>query len=767
MDEPRSKGKVERRDFLPLLNGLNPKPSGEWTMFSCPLPGHGSGGGDRNRSAGLSKSGYIGCFAGCDFKELADELRKRGGDTNGAHPARSSPRGSYGEAPIPKNKIPDGHYVMVEAYEYRDAAGTLIAVKKREEAPDADSKKGYDKRFRWRLPDSQSWDGFQGKLKLEDVPLWGCESLPDDKSIRVWFAEGEKATKAIRAQGELAVCTGSGSSQREFGESLEVLRGRDVLLWPDNAKDGVDYMREVQKALRGIARTATVIRAPVGPTEDAHEYFYRDKGTVDALLANVLTKPQVDEIGHDHFRVRIPVDGGEVAWEFADLRTGRSMGQITLQSNATISLVRPGAEVEPYNQELNLKSLSTRESLRRALEQQFGGKGDGLNWATLQSTAYARVVTAWEETDRVMHLMDMPDIGDNRFLIDRWLPWKAPTIIFGKGGSLKSYIVGWLILHLAIGEDLPTGDTVKQSNVLVVDFEDPAAWQERFRRLLVGMGYGGYSPDDFLRQLPIKFWAADRGQSLESQRDALKRAIRKHAIDVIVIDSAMPACGGKPEDSDVSMAFFNTIHALDITSLIISHVGHAEFDAGMRRPYGNVLWENQPRRLFAVMRDDDEDTDDIPVMVRNTKVNRGKKAAPIGLTFHFDTGPNNDDTGPVIVDVLADVRSVAAFASKLGTAEQIRSALRRAKGPLTLGELCDELGIPDTRAGSIRQAVNRMPDVINLDKHTAGGRGKKARYGLLAPGESPPEPAPQAALEGMPEKVDARTAAKRRSQPHA
>lgn len=745
--KPRDSQPVQREELLPLVNNLDPKKVGSWVMFHCPVPSHGKGAGDKDRSAGISDNGFMGCFGGCDFKALIETLRERSGVRPGASGAR----------PDTKKKLDENAWIDVETYDYRDADGTQIAIKLRREQPDPESSKGYSKDFRWKLPNAKAWDGFHGKLKAADVPLWGAETISKaSPGLRVWFTEGEKACKALRSVGEIATCAGGGGSQREFSEGvLDVLAGRTVVIFPDNDKTGKDYAREIRKLLRGIAKSVAIVSAPVGPGEDAFEYIHRDHGTVEDLLAGVLTDISIEVHGYDHFTIRIPVDSAIVAFDFEDMKMVK---RDELKTNMTVTVTGPGQEAEPYNQEINLKSQSTRQGLVTLLKGQFGT--DIGNWTTFVSTGYARAVKAWEDSDRVVQVMDLPDVGSQKFVVDKYVPEKAPMLIFGKGGSLKSYFVALLVLHMSLGEEFVGGLYVKPQNILIVDFEDPASWQERFVRLLKGMGLGGYDEREFLRQLPIKFWAADRGSSLESQRDALRRAIKRHEIDTIVIDSAMPACGGKPEDSDVSLAFFNTIHSLDVTSVIISHVGHGEFDAGMRRPYGNVLWENQPRRIFAVIRNDDNDSDDIDIMLNNTKVNRGKKAQPMGYRFHFE---DDEHEGPITVDSITNVKEVYEFASKLSTSDQIRAALARSKEPLTLGEIADELGMPRSKIGALRAQVHRMKSqIINLDAGVAG-RGNKARYALMVAGQPPPV-APQQGLEGM---NIAPTNAKTRSHAHA
>jgi putative DNA primase/helicase len=63
-----------------VLGGVR-KGVGEW-LVRCPCPNHGKGRGDRSPSLSIGESPggqfLVHCFAGCDFREVMDELRRRG-----------------------------------------------------------------------------------------------------------------------------------------------------------------------------------------------------------------------------------------------------------------------------------------------------------------------------------------------------------------------------------------------------------------------------------------------------------------------------------------------------------------------------------------------------------------------------------------------------------------------------------------------------------------------------------------------------------------
>lgn len=136
-----------------------------------------------------------------------------------------------------------------QTWELRDAAGELVAQHIREDVAGG-------KHIRWRMPD--------GTWKLDrptaQLPLYGAQeaaTAPAGTSIVV--CEGEKATDALRAVCTphraplVAVGTVTGATGTPSAESLEVLRGRTVILWPDADAPGFEHMGRIAEALIGVA----------------------------------------------------------------------------------------------------------------------------------------------------------------------------------------------------------------------------------------------------------------------------------------------------------------------------------------------------------------------------------------------------------------------------------------------------------------------------------------------------------------------------------
>src|SRR5690606_9153841 len=161
-------------------------------------------------------AGVLRCFAGCDFRDVIAALR-----------------GTTRPAPAPIRRAQES---LVKLYQYKDEDGTVLAEKGRFETTDG------RKSFRWRLPGSDSWSG---GVDLKALPLYGVQLLKQSNEP-VYFVEGEKACEACWEQGLVAVTHPGGAGTKDFGESLDVLKGRTVYLWPDNDPPGAAHMALVQ-----------------------------------------------------------------------------------------------------------------------------------------------------------------------------------------------------------------------------------------------------------------------------------------------------------------------------------------------------------------------------------------------------------------------------------------------------------------------------------------------------------------------------------------
>src|SRR5215212_7616789 len=81
----------------------------------------------------------------------------------------------------------------------------------------------------------------------------------------VVLVEGEKARDALASIYPQTLGTVTGAESTPSPESLEVLRGRRVVLWPDNDGPGWAHMECIGTALQGIAAEVCLFKWPDAP----------------------------------------------------------------------------------------------------------------------------------------------------------------------------------------------------------------------------------------------------------------------------------------------------------------------------------------------------------------------------------------------------------------------------------------------------------------------------------------------------------------------
>lgn len=238
---------------------------------------------DRTPSLGLKDGAngcaVIHCLAGCKPENILEAL---GLSMRDLFPEKSHQRPHI---PLPNHAgKANGHVngaakppaakptvVATKEWELLDPHGGYVATHVRKDLSDG------RKAVRWRI--GQTWN--LGDTALVDLPLYGCHLLAARPNVAVVVTEGEKAADAVTARGVLAVGTVTGASACPSDRSLDVLLGRDVLLWPDNDEHGYEHMRMILAALEGVAKSVRVVRWKDAPPKgDAADF----KGTDDEFL---------------------------------------------------------------------------------------------------------------------------------------------------------------------------------------------------------------------------------------------------------------------------------------------------------------------------------------------------------------------------------------------------------------------------------------------------------------------------------------------------
>lgn len=285
------------------------------------------------------------------------------------------------------------------------------------------------------------------------------------------------------------------------------------------------------------------------------------------------------------------------------------------------------------------------------------------------------------------------------FSVHGWqLPRSHPAILFGDGGSMKSY----LALYAAGGiarQGIPT---------MYCDWElDGEDHHERLLAL-----FGESVPE-------VHYLRCDR--PLIDEADRIRREVGRLGIGYLVCDSVGFATPGPPESAEMAVGYFRAVRQIGVGgSLHLAHSTKSTTDDGSNdhkprlrglKPFGSVFWHNSARSTWYARRAD-EGTDDrvITVGLFHQKANTGALLRPVGLSVSFAV-PGKTQVAPT------DLAATSDLSSGLSLRQRLTHALQ--SGPRTIAELADDLDAKkDTIEKTLRRSKN--PDFLHV-VNTADG----------------------------------------------
>lgn len=232
-------------DFQTRVQGVHINGKG----FTCKCPSHD----DRHNSLSVSRGDdgriLLHCHAGCSYNQIIAAL--------GLSRADLTPRKDDGKR-------------IVTIYDYRDETGNVLFQTVRYRPKD----------FRQRHPDGRGgwvWNLEGVRRLLYRLP----ELLAADPTCPVFIVEGEKDADNLARLNLISTTApmGAGKWRTEYSEFL---RGRQVVILPDNDKAGLAHAGTIEKSLAGIAASVKTVKLP-GPGKDFSDWLSAG-GTREDLL---------------------------------------------------------------------------------------------------------------------------------------------------------------------------------------------------------------------------------------------------------------------------------------------------------------------------------------------------------------------------------------------------------------------------------------------------------------------------------------------------
>ena len=253
--------------------------NGQW-LASCPVPGHGSGNGDKNPSLSITESEgkvLFHCHAGCDQREVFDAVRERNLLTT--TPKREEISFTQHQAPI-----------LEKEWVYRSEDGKELFTKRRYKTQDAKGKTYSIHRV------DASGKRIAGLKDTRIVPLNLPELLQAKQAGKaIYLVEGEKAADALASIGAVATTshTGAGSWPTDI---TQYFTGANVVVIPDNDAVGVQYAKKAISHLVPVAKSVRYLDLNLMMEgDDAYEWVHDMAGTRKELAELAKQAPVITD----------------------------------------------------------------------------------------------------------------------------------------------------------------------------------------------------------------------------------------------------------------------------------------------------------------------------------------------------------------------------------------------------------------------------------------------------------------------------------------
>ncbi|TWT40108.1 toprim domain-containing protein [Botrimarina hoheduenensis] len=242
---------------LNRLEGVKQTAPAQW---SARCPAHDDRSASLSIGQGDDGRALLCCHAGCSFGLIL---------------AATGLTGSEVAPPKTERKSTSSKGRIVAEYAYRDANGKLIFQALRKQLEDG------RKTFLQRQPDGGG--GWTWNAKGCAVVPYRLPELLADPEPTAFVVEGEKDVESLVKLGLVATCNAGGAGKWK-PEHAKYLRGRRVVVLPDNDEAGRNHRDCVVHSLRGVAESVRVVELPGLPEKGDVSDWLAGGGTREALL---------------------------------------------------------------------------------------------------------------------------------------------------------------------------------------------------------------------------------------------------------------------------------------------------------------------------------------------------------------------------------------------------------------------------------------------------------------------------------------------------
>ncbi len=340
--------------------------------------------------------------------------------------------------------------------------------------------------------------------------------------------------------------------------------------------------------------------------------------------------------------------------------------------------------------DLNFSSVQARSTRAKLLASRAHTNKD-VDWLGLLEEFSQGVIKSDRDGDPAQDIWSIPSTEKvDDFSIDGIaLPRKHPAILFGDGGSAKSYTALYVAGRLAL-QGVP---------VALFDWElSGDEHRERFELI-------------FAPQRPPLTYCRCEG-AITSEVDRIEKVIQDNKIVYGIFDSISFAVNGPPEAAETAGAYFRCVRRFNIGSLHIAHVNKGE--DGDKKPFGSAFWYNGARSIWYV-KAADIGGGRLELGFFHRKSNLGSLRHPVALSLNFSKSRTTFNR--------ASISDTPEFTESLSVRQKMYELL--GNGALTAAEIADRL---EEKVDTVRKTAKRSTQFVLI----SGGTGEQDRIGLRA-----------------------------------
>lgn len=408
-------------------------------------------------------------------------------------------------------------------------------------------------------------------------------------------------------------------------------------------------------------------------------------------------------------------EAAAVAIQFSRIRetdSGMLFSELAIRSDRPDSR---GTLLAPSR--VNLMAATERKRLADLLSK----RAEDVPWVEALESAIGRVIREWRTPEPLVDLWDVPDPGENTYLLHPYLVENDTNLWYADEQSLKSYFSMICSALIVQGISHPAiGTPTKQGPVLLYDWETFGGKQRRrLTRVINGLGLGQTREIHYRRMT----------RPFIEQIGLIRAEASKLGAVLVIFDSLGWMCNGDVNKSEIALPVMNAVGSIEgVTRLVLAH--HAKAARGDKEAptvMGSGFFEAASRNRWLIRKAQDEGADTVRIGLYHRKASDDQRFEPRALAFTFDRFRDS------VTVSSCDLDEDPTLLRDAGPADRIVAAIRDTEFcKATVKEIMKETKIAET---TVKRHLEAMEGVrvkrVSLNG-VAGGRGHAAEWALLA-----------------------------------